>query len=234
MEISLKVENGEFNQILDQYIAVSKKALPVILNTKAFHVARKACWRTKRASKEDIKRFMSKLVTVTSERRVNPETGRKKKFKNYNFSQSKQGVPELALLINSNRGDAGKKGLYGPAMRKAMERELARRMSSIGFLASGWIHAIRGLDPKAEEKARSMAIRGVKQYGVPKGDYKAATDTDPSAMIENRAVSATDRGGWEKFMTEGLRIAFEEEARDMVPYIERKLIAETNALVKKL
>ena len=217
-------DQSKFDAALGRYIQTSSRDMVTILNTKAYYIAAKASWYTRKAKPADIRAFMSKYVTVESGRRVNPKTGRMKKFKDYTFASSSSGkAPAIALIINSYRGANGKKGLYGKDMYKAMKGEQSRRMRSIAYIVSGWINAMRILEPNAEEKARARAARGVKLYPVPTGKAIPATESKMMVEIENWASSKWDkRGGFDAVASAGLQRAFDDEAKDMEKYMMRK------------
>jgi len=226
-------DQSKFDSALARYIQTSSKDMVTILNTKAYYIARKSLWFTKKAQASDIRAFMSKYVTVTTGRRVNEKTGRMKKFKDYTFEKSSGSeAPVIALIINANRGHAGRKGFKGPDMRKAMEREQGRRMKSIGYIKSGWIYAIRKLEPHSEDKSGS-SDGGVNVRGVPSGHAIIANENSMTAVIGNRYHSNWDkRGGFYAVVSKGLQRAFDDEAKSMEQYILKKQKAAAEQLNK--
>jgi hypothetical protein len=223
--MDFKIDTKEFNEALRQYVELSKKDAATVLNTKAFYVARRACWGTMRADKAKIAAFVDGLVQVHKERVYNEKTKRMKMRTSRTYAMSAGGAPIISLVINKRRGMRGEKGLRGDDMTRAMQRQRGYRMSSIGFVASGWIAAIRVLDPKAEEKAKAMSVKGAKIYGVPKGGATFATPGNLSLMIYNTAKAKSDKtgSGWLKVATDGLSNAIRDEADDTERYMARKL-----------
>lgn len=110
------------------------------------------------------------------------------------------------------------------------------RLRVIGFLKSGWIPAIQGLDPKAQDKQLAAPkVGGVRQYGLPKGNVSPATESVMTAVIQNLAQARSDRiqalatiGG------RGLNRAFLDEAASMAQYVEKKLKKHADEANRKL
>jgi len=223
--MDLKIDTKEFNEALRQYVELSKKDAATVLNTKAFYVARRACWGTMRADKAKVKAFTDGLVWSSKGKFFSNDTGRAKTRKWKTYARNSKGVPLIALIINKRLGMQGKAGLRGADMETAMSNEGARRQSAISFIAGGWIGSIKALDPKAEKKSGAMSIRGAKQYGEPKGGATAASDNSLSSMIYNTAKAASDKTGrgWYSVVSKGLSNAIKDEAEDTEKYMARKL-----------
>ena len=226
------IDTAEFNASLARYVQVAKKDMATILNTKAWYVARKACWWTQRADKKKIKDFAEGMVWASKAKYYNSETGRLKTLKYNVYAKTADNRPVVALLINKNRGSRGEKGFRGQDMTGAMENFMKFRMGSIGFIASGWIAAIRVLDPKAEEKAAAAAVAGVKVYGVPKGGATFATEDNLNLSIFNHAKALSDKTGevWTRVANEGLQVAIRDETASMDEYAAKKMQARADKL----
>lgn len=188
-----------FDRELDRYIAASSKELPTILNSKAYFVARKALWFTDKAAAVKIRRL--------------------EKMKGRN------GGHLVGSIINKRRKAKGENGLYGKEMKVEVDRLIAARLRSVAFLKSGWIPAIRFLDPKAQDKQLAgPTVRGATQYGRPKGTASAATEAVLSCVIQNLAQAKSDRiNALTTIGGRGLNRAFLDEAASMVEYVEKKM-----------
>jgi hypothetical protein len=196
-------DQSKFDEALERYVTTSKRSLPVILNSKAFFVARKACWYTDRAERKEL----IKPRQPTESRHRSP-TG---------------GGLLLGAMISKRRGIG--KGLYGPPMKERFDNTIASRRRSVGFIKSGWIPAIQALDPKAEDKAQAApVVRGMRQYGVPKGQGQTASENRPLAVIVNSAESrSAPHGSAYRVGFYGLNRAFSSETESMEEYMEKKL-----------
>ncbi len=111
-------------------------------------------------------------------------------------------------------------------MRQAIDALLSVRHSSIAFLKSGWIPAIKELEPFAEQIGgsgpRSPGI--AKQIGQAKGGGKAAHEGWVcKAVIWNAADARHDhRDALILYGAPALQAAFDVERSKMQEYIERK------------
>lgn len=203
-------DQSKFDATLRQYIAVSGKEVVDVLNSKAYFVARKALWFTKKAAPKNI----TALRTAATE----------------------SGGLLVGAMINRRLGAKSLPGLYGKDMRQAINLLIASRRRSIAFLKSGWIPAIRGLDPKAKDKHMAAPrVGGVKQIGVPKGRFKAASESSMTARIVNSAQARSDtKSALEKIGGPALNRAFDDEAASMMAYMNRKLERHAQAANAKL
>ncbi len=194
---TFRVNTREFTATLRRYREFSRRDPETICNTKAFYIARRATVLTPKASGARIRKF------------VRAERG-----------------AILGKIINRRRGASELKGLWGKAMAEAVALVLAARLRSAAFLKSGWLPAIRRLEPYAERTGGRppRMERATHQYGAPKGEAKPARPGWMArAIIANMAQARWDKGGALKLLTKSLQAAFDFEARSMKEYIERKL-----------
>ena len=66
-------------------------------------------------------------------------------------------MPLEAAIINARRGREGLPGLYGPKMRAEVRRLRSARVRSRRFIASGWLDAIRAVEPFAGQAVKKNA-----------------------------------------------------------------------------
>ena len=197
-------DQSRFDAALSQYIQASSRDVPVILNTKAYYIARRALWNTTKSTKTQVKGFKN---LPTTRRQRAPVSG---------------GLMIGALV--SKRGGIGK-GLYGKKMAEKIATILAARGKSTAFLKSGWLTAIRGLDPKAEEKGAAAPMDpDARASGQGKGDFSAASDGSHVARIVNSAIAKHDnKNALERVGGQALQIAFDSEAASMEEYVLKKM-----------
>lgn len=210
----------EFRRVMREYQKVSKRDNATIVYTKAFYIARGAVRRTVKVERSKIQEEMAKPARI-----------------------AKNDAPLAAILINAAIGGKGKaadrvpsrllaawaaagKGLWGKAMRKAVRALTGARLSSRGFIAAGWLPAIKVFEPLAERKGRApRQDRSVKQFGRPKGaGYAEGKDSlVPKAIIENFANPPHDpHGALIKYGERALQEAFKDEMLSMEAYIAAK------------
>jgi hypothetical protein len=164
MAVELNIDTREFNAALRQYIKVSSRTLPEIVNKRAVNIAFKSIRHTPKAKKARIKRDLK----VKS--RTNPK------------------APLAAILVNAGRNP----GLYGDDMKQAVEELKERRAKSIGFIKSGWLGAVNDLQPHAKVFRRTprVNVKGKpKGFGRP-----ARKGLNPTAEIVNQVAGAVKVG----------------------------------------
>src|SRR5438105_9755152 len=107
-------DQSAFDAALKDYIAVSRRTVPEVINRKAYFIARKALWFTVKSDPGEIRSRLNRSITVertTASGRTELSTG-----------------PFGAILINSRLGKKGEPGLSGPAMPEALVRIIAARV----------------------------------------------------------------------------------------------------------
>ena len=133
----------------------------------------------------------------------------------------------MGKIINKRRGARGEKGLYGKEMSKMVATVKAARLRSRAFLKSGWIWAIKKLEPFAEKIGAPRQDRAAKAIGKAKGDgIPARGGWSVVSKLINTVTAAWDkREGAAKYAVPALKRAFDFETASMLKYIERKLTA---------
>ncbi len=175
----------------------TKRDLATVLNTKGFFIARRAVIETPKASNKEIRSLYRE-----------------------------DGGRLLGKMLNLRRAKHGEKGLYGDEMRKAARVVVSARSRSIAFIKSGWLTAIRKLEPFAERRGAPRQERGPKQYGRDKGDaIPARAATFMRATIINTASATRDhKQALIRYGLPALQKAFDFETASMEAYILRKLL----------
>jgi hypothetical protein len=232
MGSGITIDTREFKAALKEYREYTKRDLATIINTKGFYIARGAVRLTHRPTKEEIRRKLQEFIGgghLT-----------KTKVTRYTATGMSYQAPLLALIINKKRGQAGKPGLYGDRMKKAMNSEMGRRYASIAFIAAGFLPAVKAFEPYAERKGAAPARDSeAKQLGRPKGSGTAARSSGSDGwrvrgVIVNSASARGDKkGALEKFGGAALRQAIANEVASMESYIAQKLQASADKVNAK-
>ncbi len=218
-------EQGPFDAALKDYIAVSRRTVPEVINRKAYFIARKSLWFTVKADAGEIKSRFNRSITV--ERSV--ESGRGGELSTGPFG---------AILINKRLGKG--KGLYGSAMREKFKQVLAARLRSVAFLKAGWLPAIRILDSIVNDKegAAPFPPEANRMSWSPKqiGDAVAAKPGDlPFATIVNAAIASHDsKGALQIYGSRALDTAFYDETQSMIEETRKRMQKDadkTNAVL---
>lgn len=164
MAVEITVDTREFKAALREYIKVSRRTLPEIVNKRAVNIAFKAIRYTPKARKS----------------RINKDLKQK--------SRTNPNAPLSAILVNAGR----KPGLYGEDMKQAVEELRERRHKSLGFIKSGWLGAVNDLQPHAKVFRRAPRVNlqnKPKGYGRP-----ARQGLNPTAEIVNQVAGAVKVG----------------------------------------
>lgn len=208
-----KVDRTNFDTVFKEYQKWSKRQPAETVNAKLYFIARQAVNLTRKASAQAIRASMSAPA---------------KYYKGLTTAEA------LALIQHRKT----KKGL--PKKRETLKRLLSiwaarvlgNKINRIGFLASGWLPAIRGLD-RMNKKGDIAFVRRfapkisakVKQYGKEKGGVKAAqlaiiARGEIWNDVGNSAAQASPNV--KRFKEEGLRNSVQAEIHSMAEYIQRK------------
>jgi hypothetical protein len=200
-------------------MAVCNRGIEDVLTKKAAIVAYNAYLKTKRANPASIDATLGKVVTVSKV----SKRGKISKRKSLQLVQSTvRNAPLASLVVNSRRGKAGQPGLYGARMALAIRRLISARKSSIGFLATGWIPAIKRLMALTKQR---FSFRKGQAHGEAKGGavlkgagFKASIEIFNAIQggkhASARAQAVIDRG---------LQVALADEARSMDEYVRKKI-----------
>lgn len=191
-----KLNTREFLRTADVYAGYTRRDCRTIVNTKAFYIARRAVIETPKADSSKVRAF---------------------------FNRSTRAI--VGKIINARRGKRGAKGLYGDAMVEAQAMMKAARLRSVAFLKSGWIPAIKTLQPLAEKIGSQSTPSTVKQVGQAKGTATPAREGWKAiSIIKNLADAKRDKKqSLHKFGGPALQRALDFETASMKSYIERKL-----------
>jgi hypothetical protein len=223
-------DQSAFDAAMQQYIAVSKRTIAEIVNTKAYYIARKANWFT---SKADANAIKSGLAYVVMTSRTTKKGKIVKMQKIGKLKPGRSGAPLAALIIQKREAAAGRKSpFFGKtrsagkaAMRRMVMQMIAARARSAAFLKAGWLPAIWKLEPFADRGQKPPIDRDAKQVGQPKGSAEPAREGfNPVAQIMNSATTLRDnKRALEKYGAGPLQRAFDDEARSMMEYVEMKM-----------
>lgn len=230
-KVTFRIDSREFDEALRQYVEVSTRSLPDILNKKAFFIARRAVRETPATPKDTI---VSQLGRVTRSKH-GVRTMLAKSSATYPERSGKAGeAPLAALIINARLGREGYPGLYGASMKAAVAELIAARSRSRGFIKSGWLPAIHKLDAVLHDRrGEPPADHGpARQYGAAKGDaLPARPGFRCKAIIENGASGTHEtHQALIKYGGPALQRAFNFEAASMMAEVARRQFEEAKKI----
>lgn len=233
---ALKVDTREFMRSLRALAVAKNKNFSDVVNKKLYYVARKAVWFTKVADYQRIAQEMGQNYKPAKGKR----TGSFTMVKHSTYANTDKDAPLAAILVNFYRGKLGKKGLYGQALKVAVQKMVGLRLRSIGFLKAGWIAARDAMKRQAKimTAPEGTVAGGSKRAGVARlGGAVAATPARDKAYarIENRASYGSrpnpHRGkepyqhdkALMRYALPALERAFADETADTMAEVEKEL-----------
>ena len=217
--MSVQFHYDEFMSDFKRYVSMSQRELPVICNSRAYHIALKAINYTKRmplsalepfdrgeaVKKVQLRARSEKVMNViswtkrTGGKRVMTIRLKKKKFitraKNKTTKFHKVS-PEFRRIFVSRLRKKGVNprslgGGDGGEFELRASKSLQGRKASAAFLASGWVPVIKKLASVVPDRGQGI-YSGVKVTGKAKGYALAAkSGWNPVAIIVNSSMGPT-------------------------------------------
>lgn len=201
MKLDVKVDDREFKRVFAEYKKNCKREIEEIVFKKTYFVARNAVLTTPTADDAKIK---SDLMSP---------------------SNTDAAAPIVALLVNKQRANTGKKGLNGSEMQDAIDKFIRARQRTKNWLRSGWIKAIKKMEQYLPNKGGGAKIPRIKDKGFG-GASVRRSGWNPSASIWNSIYGNIKAGSEAKvtpILEKGLQEAVDKEVASMQQYIEKKL-----------
>ncbi len=136
MTPEFKVEVGQFQQVMRQWLLHTSRELSVAVNTRMSFLLMRAFAlmppRAVDAKRQEIRNYMR---TQIGDRRMDKKTGKK--------VGSARILRRVHLIAQARNAKIGKTGLYGADMKKAAAKISRAAVGSVGFLKSALIDPIR-------------------------------------------------------------------------------------------
>jgi hypothetical protein len=217
--LTVTFDTKEFTKTFRAKVAQSSRSLTDNVNGAALSIMRHALLKTRRADKAAIEALG--VIYQTHGKRGK-------------LLKKRRGIYAPTIrFIGIFLGNLKKLGLSGrsfpnrAALEAAAKKALAKRMSSIGFLASGWLPAARVLARALKER---FDTGGIRQRGKDRGRGVAAKPGvwNPTAIMANSSFQTRNQSGESReranaFIQSGLKEAFVAEIAKMRQHIIDKL-----------
>ncbi len=210
MSSTLKIDDKEFTATLRKIVVNSSREISTVINSRAFHLGKKAMENTPIASRSKIQSDLG--ATVSGEKLDKKGKVRRR----YSYKPTKI----IYKIINSRRIKRGEKPLFNSEIDKEAKALISRRLKAVGSLKSGWLRAIGilGFASKQSFIQAGPRVKMSSQATVAKPGfspeasltYRVLVGEGSSKSIDPRVVSATER-------------AFNQERQEMVLHLEKKL-----------
>ena len=225
--VSITMNTAEFSRVLARVAEESSRTYPQFLNGQGLRLASFAVRETQRANPDTIAQKLGQTGTQTTNKRTGKALKKAKRI-------YKGSAASLALykIVNWRRARAGKEPLGGKAMGKAARSVRAASLRSTGFIASGWVYAVRGLARLAGYGDRinvnQPRVSGeAKGYAVPAVSALSSVVTceigNTSLIAESAKRTGSRRGAPLKTANRGIEVAMALTAKDMLAHLARKL-----------
>lgn len=211
MEPKITVDTRAFKKAFNEYMRYSKKTVAEVVNTKALFIARGATHpnNTKRAKPKDIRAQLNRPS------RNSPK---------YNIAS------QLVMKSMREKGE-NVKDFKRSAIKKKGRTYINKKVRSSGFLASGWIEAVRKMMRFTEYKS-SIKIRGLIEGKTKKGGAKPAkVGLTTSAQVYNSVQSSNT--GAQSIINKGVAKAMAYEVASMKKYVQNKMAKDAARFNKR-
>lgn len=217
-------EQKEFEAAAQAMLARTSRSLPEATNQALANVAGRIINLTAAADKSKIQRQLGEIgrlveYSTYKDGKKKGQTKIKRGGRIYAQANNKRGGIRAAMIINARRARAGKPGLEGKEMEKAIRNMVGARKKSAGFMKSGNIPGYQKLLGGVSKPFKIAKLAGFGVRGKDKGDAKPAPKftLSPVAYFENTTKAAETTGA------AALRRAMADEAKEMRRHIAEKL-----------
>ena len=214
---TIQINAIEFQNAIVEYSAQSKRGIAELLNQKAYSVLIKAAAQNKVADRGKIISDLGQQATAIR--------GQKVRFTKNGVKRGKLITEKIysAALYAIVKWKAAKKGITIAAsdMESAARKELARRLSAVAFMKSGWLDAIGGV-ARAIGKPEKNKKRA-KKFGA---STAAKPSISPSVQFFNLAfakASNTTDPAPTRWAEQALSLAMSQETANMRQRTAEKL-----------
>lgn len=213
MSPTITIDTIQFKTALKQYLEVTKKTLPDVMNQKALYIAKGAYEETPVADKSKIMKLFG----------VGPKVkGVKTK---YDYSKMNTSAENIYLW----RLKQANKDIPADYKKRALKM-VQNRIKAVGSLRSGWKKAISILAGAVNE----MVVAQGPPIKTPSTAKPATPGFNPTSTFTYRTV--IERGG-QKIIDprcfQALQSAFDKEAKSMTEYLARRMQSDANQFTAK-
>lgn len=212
MSFKAVLDTRNFNRVFTEYKKFQKRLPQDIVDAKLFFISRNATQTTDHSNYTKIE------AELTAKSKTYPD------------------APLAAIIINSQLGKKGKKGLAREKMARAVEKLLKVRKKSINFVRSGWKNAIKILESALRSRGELTWANRNGRSSKPDND----TMKKKTAPAFGGAIPARNYGGravgeiannvhgdnkptLDAVKQKGLQLAMNMEEKSMEDYIAKKV-----------
>ena len=230
--MTFTINTKEFSKTLSKYLEYNKRDAAFLVNDRAWKVARGAANLTKRADYSLIAQELGvALRTVQKGRRAGGLTmGKKAKF--YDTTGQGLSLAQLIIIVRlRNKGTL--KDVTRAIIDQMAQKMIGARARSIGWLAAGWLPAIKLLGQSIGKTGfySDKQLKGFKNNTNLGHAIVARGSISPKAIIENKSgMSPENKRALLYYGTTALQQSINEQTADMIQYIKRKMVESARRL----
>lgn len=231
---SLTVATEEFRRAAELCIVHSERTYPQFLNGQGLRLSSFAVKHTQKADTGTIAAQLGQVSTRIRNKKTGGMLSRRsdgrRGFGVREFSSAAS--RDLYRIINWRRTRTGKNAIGGKEMSKPARRMRSATLRSPGFIAAGWIYAVKGL-AKAVGYSEFLDTKVPKMSGEPKGwvnPARAAINSIVTCTMGNTSLlgRSAERTGLRNgnpmpVAQKGLTLAYQLTAKDMLDHLAKKL-----------
>lgn len=229
----IDVDTREFDRALKEYLLVTSRELSDALNTKALFIARGALAETPRAQRGAIEKLGLRTVSV---RIRTTSSGKVRQVRKFALTEGDAIRNYLAARKRSGRAVSGRSFSDREALAKAARKWIAAKLRAIGFLASGWVPAIRKLTPlvgEAYQRPANVVSRpsNLGQCTPAKPGFNPFVEIENSSTlgVKTKDLALAQRG--HSLAIAALQRALAVETASMADYIAQKMQRAANKFI---
>ncbi len=216
MSTGIQFDSRAFREEFRKRVLRSKKTLAEIVNEVTFQILRRAWKLTPKADRSAIEALGITYRTMNKK-------GTKLLKKRKAIIQPTTAFKLIALKAMWRFGPKPRSFASAADLNAAIAKKLGRRSSSVGFIASGWVPAMRRIIMAIH--GRSLTGGGLKTFSKTRGGAKPAVESfNPFAEIENATgmnapnQTATSQSRVYRSLEKAWGQALDEETADMAAY----------------
>jgi hypothetical protein len=192
---TFEMDMSHFNKVLEKYSHLTSKSMVETVNHRAANIVFKAIKLTPKTTPSQVRTDMQNSA------RIAPR------------------APLAAILTNYHRGQKGKRGLTGRAMKKSVQRAIRYRSKGTNFMKAAWYGALDDLKPYTARIRRTPRNKaGFTTKGKARAERNLNTKK-PYATVEHGVAFGSEVKPAKRALSKALR----EEVRDMAAYIRKKM-----------
>lgn len=231
VSVTLTIDTRPMQTALQAYYPTTQKSLNDIINQRMLNIVGRAFDAIPPADpdakrsliKQYLREQVSQKIRLTKSSRRFVKSG----VKNNQLQR-------VHLIVQARRAKAGKKGLWGPAMRVASGNLARKAQDSVGFVKSVFIPIIRTLNPLVQYKFPFSKTAHISRWPGSAGSGFATPahmlTWNPTARIEVEFKVKRNDAGVQAILENAVQLGFDHEAVELMAHVQKKMQEDANRI----